>query len=119
MVIPAAFFTQLGMPADASLSDLAMVFAPEPDNAEGAEVIGISEITLPNGITAAQREVAGVTEDNISLLYEAADGVYVLAALLSSTGGRTDAMVEDFMMTVNTVEFTGTVDAVMPGVNGN
>lgn len=116
MVIPAAFFTQIGMPADASLSDLALVFAPEPDNAEGAEVIGIGEITLPNGITAARREVAGVTEDNISLLYEAVDGVYVLAALLSSPGGRTDAMVETFMRTVNSIEFTGTVEAMMAGM---
>jgi hypothetical protein len=118
MVIPAAFFTQMGMPADASLSDLAMVFAPEPDNAEGAEVIGISEITLPNGITAVQREVAGVTEDNISLLYEAGDGVYVLAALLSSPGGRTDAMVETFMLTVNSIEFTGTVEVILAGMSG-
>jgi hypothetical protein len=119
MVIPAAFFTQIGMPADASLSDLAMVFAPEPDNAEGAEVIAIGEITLPSGITAARREVAGVTEDNIVLLYEAADGVYILGALLSSPGGRTDAMVESFMMSINSIEFTGMAEAMMAGMNGS
>ncbi|MBI5670645.1 MAG: hypothetical protein HZC41_21850 [Chloroflexi bacterium] len=118
MFIPAAFFTQMGLPADASLSDLAMVFAPEPNNAEGAEVIGMSEITLPNGTTAVQRIVAGVTEDNVSLFYEVADGVYVLAALLSSPGGRTDAMVETFMLTVNSIEFTATADTLMAAMSG-
>lgn len=119
MVIPAAFFTQMGMPTDASLSDLAMVFAPEPDNAEGAEVIDMNEIALPNGTPAIQRVSAGVTEDNFTLFYEAADGVYVLAALLSSPGGRTDAMVEAFMMSVNSIELTGMADAMLAGMNGS
>lgn len=118
MFIPEAFFLQVGMPADASLSDLAMVFAPQPENAEGVEVIGMSEITLADGKTAIQGEASGVTEDNLSIFYEAADGVYVLAALLSSPGGRTDAMVEAFMMTVNSIEFTGTEDAILAGMGG-
>lgn len=118
MFIPAAFFTQMGQPVDASLSDLAMVFVLEPDNAEGAEVIGMSEITLPNGTTAVQRIVAGVTEDNVSLFYEVADDVYVLAALLSSPGGRTDAMVASLMLTVNSIEFTATADRLMAAMSG-
>ena len=117
MFIPAAFFSQAGLPADASLSDLAMVFAPQPDNAEGAEVVSVSEVSLSDGTTAIQRVTAGVTEDNVSLFYEAGDSVYVLAALLSSPGGRTDAMSESFMMTVNSIEFTGTADAMLAAMS--
>lgn len=116
MFIPAAFFTQMRMPGDASLSDLAMVFAPQPDSAEGAELIAVDEITLADGTVAIQGEAAGVTEDNLSLFYEAADDVYVLAALLSSPGGRTDEMVESFMMTVNNIEFQGTAEAILAGM---
>jgi hypothetical protein len=119
MLLPAAFFAQMGLPADASLSDLAMVFAPQPDNAEGAEVVSVSEITLADGTAAIQRVSAGVTEDNFTLFYEVADGVYVLAALLSSPGGRTDAMVEEFMMSVNSIAFTGTADAILAGMSGS
>ncbi len=119
MFIPAAFFAQMGLPADASLSDLAMVFAPQPDNAEGAEVVSVSEITLADGTAAIQRVSAGVTEDNFTLFYEAADGMYVLAALLSSPGGRTDAMVEEFMMSVNSIAFTGNVEDIMAGMGGS
>ncbi len=119
MFIPAAFFAQMGLPADASLSDLAMVFAPQPDNAEGAEVVSVSEIALSDGTPAFQRVNAGVTEDNFTLFYEVADGVYVLAALLSSPGGRTDTMVEAFMMSVNSIAFTGTVEDIMAGMGAS
>jgi hypothetical protein len=118
MFIPAAFFTQMGMPANTSLSDLAMVFAPQPDNAEGSEVVRVSEISLADGTAAIEITTAGVTEDGFTLFYEVADGVYVLAALLSSPGGRTDALVEDFMRTVNSIEFTGTAEAILAGMGG-
>lgn len=118
MVIPEAFLLQMGMPADASLNDLAMVFAPQSDNAEGSEVVSVSEITLADGTAAIETTTAGVTEDGVSIFYEAADGVYVLAALLLSPDGRTDALVDDFMRTVNSIEFTGTVEDLMAGMGG-
>lgn len=116
MFIPEAFLLQMGIPADAPLSDLAMVFAPQPGNAEGSEVVSVSEISLADGTTAIEITTAGVTEDGVSIFYEAADGVYVLAALLLSPGGRTDALVEDFIRTVNSIEFTGTVENIMAGM---
>ena len=118
MFIPAAFFTQMGMPADASLNDLAMLVAPQPGNEEGAEVVSISEVALADGRAAIERVVAGATEDNVSIFYEAGEGVYALAALLSSPGGRTDAMVVAFMLTVNSIEFTSTVEAIIAGMGG-
>jgi hypothetical protein len=41
-----------------------------------------------------------------------------LVALLSSPGGRTDALVESFMMTVDSMALTGTVEAIMTGMGG-
>jgi hypothetical protein len=118
MFIPEAFLLQMGMPADASLSDLAMVFAPQPGNAEGSEVVSVREITLADGTAAIEFTTAGVTEDGVTLFYEVTDGVYVLAALLLSPGGRTDAMVEAFMKTVESIEFTGTLEDIMAGMGG-
>jgi hypothetical protein len=118
MFIPEAFLVQMGMPADASLSDLAMVFTPQPGNAEGSEVVSVSEITLADGTAAIEFTTAGVTEDGVTLFYEVTDGVYVLAALLLSPGGRTDALVEALMQTVDSIEFTGTVEDIMAGMGG-
>lgn len=118
MFIPEAFLLQMGMPADASLRELAIVFAPQPDNAEGSEVVSVNEISLADGTAAIEFTTAGVTEDGVTLFYEAADGVYVLAALLLSPGGRTDALVEALMQTVDSIEFTGTVEDMMAGMGG-
>jgi hypothetical protein len=118
MFIPAAFFTHKGLPADASLSDLAMVFAPQPDNAEGAEVVSASVIAISDGTPAIQRVNVGVTENNLTLFYEVTDGVYVLAALLSSPVGRSDALVEALMMSVTSIAFTGAAETLMAGMGG-
>lgn len=118
MFIPEAFFTAMEMPEGAPLIDRATVFVPQEGNAEGLVVAAINEITLANGAAAIEITTAGVTEDGVSIFYEAVDGVYVLAALLLSPGGRTDALVEDFMRTVNSIEFTGTAEAILAGMSG-
>lgn len=117
--VPAALFAQMGMPADAPLLDLALAFVtPDPDNAEGAELIGSYEITLADGTPAIRADAAGVTEDNVAIFFEAADGVYALVALLSSVGGRTDAMLDDALALANSIEFTGTVEGILAGLGG-
>lgn len=45
---------RMGLPIDAALSDLAMVFAPQPGNEEGSELVAIRESDLAHGTVAIQ-----------------------------------------------------------------
>lgn len=119
MFIPETFFTAMEMPEDAPLIDRATVFFPQEDNAEGLVVAAINEITLANGAPAIQAEGAGETEDTYVVFMQMGDGLYVMVSMISAPGGRTAEMVDGLMTVVNSIEFTGTVDAVMPGMNGN
>lgn len=116
--IPEAFFTAMGMPEDAPLIDRATVFSPQEDNAEGLVVAAINEITLANGAPAIQAEGAGETEDTYVVFTQVGDGLYVMVSMISAPGGRTTEMVDGLMTVVNSIEFTGTLEDIMAGMDG-
>lgn len=116
MFIPSFFFTEMGMPADAPLMDLAKVFAPQPGNAEGTKSISTDEIMLADGRSAVRGQSVGTTEDSLTIFFEVADGVYALAALVSAPSGRTEAMADALMTTVNSVVFTGSLEDLKAGM---
>jgi plastocyanin len=119
ILVPAAFFAGMGMPADAPLSDLAIaLFTPEPGNAEGAEIVGIEEITLSNGKPAIRGEAKGATEDNLSLFFELEEGLYALVALVAAVDGVTEAMAVDMLAVANSLTFTGSLEDVLAGMGG-
>lgn len=115
--IPGFLFTEMGMPEDAPLVDLAIAFtAPEPDNAEGALLGDVEEITLDDGTPAIMIEGPGETEDNLVVFFEITDGVYVFTSLLSAPDGQTDEMFDMFWATINSLEFIGTAEDMMMGM---
>lgn len=118
MFIPEAFFTAMGMPEDAPLIDRATVFSPQEGNAEGLVVAAINEITLANGAPAIQAEGAGEMEDTYVVFTQAGDGLYVMVSMISAPGGRTAEMVDGVMMMVNSITFTGTVEAILADMGG-
>lgn len=110
---PRPFFTQMGADEDATLTDLfvaATLGAVSPDDVE--------IVLLEDGNEAAQGGDEGITnsedtEDNLLVLFEATNDVYVLVSLLTANGQRTDPLVAKWWTTVNSIEFNGTVDDVM------
>ncbi len=120
LFIPDFLFAEMGMPEDASLTDLALAFsAPDPDNNPEGYVVGdITELTLNDGTPAVQVEVSGETEDNLVVFFEITEGVYANVALLTAPDGVTDTVLEYFWLTVNSVEFTGSVDDILAGMSG-
>ncbi|HRL11380.1 MAG TPA: hypothetical protein PKX07_05845 [Aggregatilineales bacterium] len=118
MLLPEAFFTSMGLPADAPLSDLAQVFAPEPGNAEGLEVASLESITLPNGTEAVRAAGKGVTEDTQVLFFELADGLYTMVSMVTAVGGRTEAMEADLVAVATSLVFTGSLEDVLAGMGG-
>lgn len=116
--IPEAFFTAMGMPEDAPLIDRATVFAPQEGNAEGLVVAAINEITLANGVPAIQAEGAGETEDTYVVFTQVDEGLYVMVSMISAPGERTAEMVDGLMAVVNSIAFTGTVEAILAGMGG-
>lgn len=118
MFIPEAFFTAMGMPEDAPLIDRAMFFSPQEGNAEGLAVAAINEITLANGAPAIQAEGAGETEDTYVVFTQVSDGLYVMVSMISAPGGRTAEMVDGLMTVVNRIEFTGRLEDIIAGMDG-
>ncbi|MBK9121894.1 MAG: hypothetical protein IPM16_02045 [Chloroflexi bacterium] len=116
--IPEAFFTAMEMPEDAPLIDRATVFVPQEGNAEGLVVAAINEITLANGAPAIQAEGAGETEDTYVVFTQAGDGLFVMVSMISAPGGRTAEMVDGLMTVVNSIQFTGTLEDIMAGMDG-
>jgi hypothetical protein len=118
MLLPAAFFTSMGLPADAPMTELVMVFAPEPGNAEGLEQGSLETITLPNGVEAIRRAAEGVTEDTQSLFFEVSDGLYAMVSMVTAVDGRTETMEADLVAVATSLVFTGSLEDVLAVMGG-
>lgn len=118
MFIPAEFFAQMGMPADATLTDRMMFFAPAEDNAEGLTFESIATITLANGSAAVLALGDGITEETATVLTELSDGVYGFFSMVTAVGERTDAQVNHLLALANSASFTGSVEDLLASMSG-
>lgn len=118
--LPKVMFAEMGIAEDADILEIANAYTALQLSSEDAEIPDAQLTSLYDGTDVAQIDMTGIisTEDNLVVMYEISDGVIALASLLSASDGRTDEMVESWWLTVNSMQFTGTADDLMMGMDG-
>jgi hypothetical protein len=109
---PKPMFAQMGVPADASITEIGEAWTKA--NVDQGTPRVLPPVTLANGKLAFL--VTGSSpgqEDNYMMLHETAEGVIVLTALLSAVDGRTDEMIAAHLALTNSIKFTGTVEDIL------
>jgi hypothetical protein len=116
---PKAMFAPMGVAADAPILDVAnawaqmsltgsFTFQPDPVILDsGAEAILITGRGEDDGAGGPP------PEDNYLMLYEITDGVIALTTIVSAVDGRTPEMEALHLVVTNSIEFTGTAEAVL------
>lgn len=123
LFFPRAMFTDMGLSEDASLTDIAtawntMMMGDEPELTAMLDEMMFESITLGNGMEAIQVEMPGETEDNLVVFFEPTDGVIGLVSLLTAPSARTDEQMAQQVALIESIEFTGTAENLMSGMDG-
>ncbi len=122
--LPKAMFAEMGVAADAPITAYGDAWMAAELSTDDAAEVGITEvpttdlITLSNGVEAAQVDVLADTEHNRVVMYEVTDGVIVLSALLTAVDGRTEALEDAWLTTVESITFDGTAEDIMAAMGG-
>jgi len=123
LFFPSAMFADMGLSDDASLADMAtawntMMIGDDPELASVLDAMVVESVTLDSGMEVAQVDMPAETEDNLVVFFEPTDGVIGLVSLLTAPGARTDEQIEHQRALVNSIEFKGSLEDMMAGMNG-
>lgn len=122
LFFPKAMFAQMGVAADAPISDVAKawakMFLTDPDNTttfqtNPVKLISGVETTVIVGRASDDGAGGPPPEDNYLMLHEIADGVIALTTIVSAVDGRTDDMVAKHLAVTNSLKFTGKAEDIL------
>lgn len=123
--LPRMIFAEMGVTEDAPLAEIAETYivgeltAFIEDEAElnaMVEMLEFESLVILTGREYVQFDLPGENEDNLVVMFEPAEGVVALSALLTAPGARTQAQIDQWLGMVETIEFTGSVDDMLMGM---